>query len=144
MKKLTSALLIIICVNGMCLSQNLAGNLSGEIGPGTYHLTGNAAVPQGGSFIIRPGTTILADSVFTFAVFGYLHAVGTETDSIIFGHSSSSGWWNGIDFKPSAIDSSRMEYCLVTRSETHGIQLYGCSPTISHCTVYDNSDDSNC
>ncbi len=144
MKKITFTLLIQMAVSGVCFSQNLVGNLSGVIGPGTYHLTGNATVQQHDSLVILPGTTILADGVFAIGVFGYFSAVGTETDSIIFTHSSPYGWWNGLDFSPATRPASRMEYCSVSRSETHGIQLFGCSPPISHCTIYDNSDDSNC
>ena len=138
---MTTLVLFFLC--GLCFGQNLVGQLNGELGPGTYHIVGNVSVMQSDSLVIHPGTTFIVDGVYIFGVYGYLYAVGTEQDSIIF-YRPGSGFWNGVDFNPSTNDNSILEYCRISRSETHGIQIFACNPTISHCVISNNNDDSAC
>ena len=144
MKKPALILVLIFALGSLGFGQNLVGPISGVLGPGTYYIVGDVAVTQNDTLIIQPGTTFLADSGCVLGVYGYIYAVGTEQDSIKFMAHSAFNWWDGIDFKPSTNPSSRLEYCLVTRSETQGLEIFGCSPTISHCTIYDNNPDSDC
>jgi parallel beta-helix repeat protein len=49
--------------------------------------------------------------------------------------------WHGVNFHDTADDSSRLEYCLITGSDSSGIWCENSSPTFSHCTISGNSAD---
>jgi hypothetical protein len=90
--KLLSCLLLILWMvhlNGWC-QPNLSGNLSGNLGPGTWLVIGNCTVPAGQTLTIAPGTTLLFPARFFFYVYGGLEAQGTATDSIKFLSYSTS------------------------------------------------------
>ncbi|MBC8203941.1 MAG: hypothetical protein H8E87_00355, partial [FCB group bacterium] len=84
MKKLSAvwiaALFITISAQGQ-----LSGPLSGILpGDSTYYVVGNISVQAGDSLIIEAGATLIFNSGIQFDINGYLHAAGTETDSIKF------------------------------------------------------------
>lgn len=132
---------VLLC--GISSGQELSGELSGALGPGTYSVVGNISVAHGDSLVINPGTTFLFNGLYTFQIFGYLRAVGTEQDSIRFQRRFGTPSWNGIVFKPVCSDSSRMEYCYITNSSAQGIEIYGSSPTISRCIIFNNNADGS-
>ncbi|MFH1613961.1 MAG: CARDB domain-containing protein, partial [Planctomycetota bacterium] len=65
---------------------------------------------------------------------GALIANGTETDPVVF---TSTGSWYGIQFIPTASDSSILNYCVIENvSYPNGaIYLYQASPTITNSTI---------
>lgn len=131
---------ILFCFLGLSSSpaQNISGPLSGVLGPGTYTVVGSISVLYGQSLNIQSGTTFLFTGDYDFDIYGYLHAAGTETDSIIFRRDSGIPW-NGIDFNSIASDSSILEYCLITGSDGCGLYIYDACPTISHCYITGNT-----
>jgi parallel beta-helix repeat protein len=123
--------------SGELYSEDISGPLSGEIGPGTYNVTGSISVLYGASLIIHPGTIFNFTGDFDFDIMGYIHANGNEIDSIIFRQESGDNW-NGIDFISIAADSCIIEYSRVSGSNGVGFYINGSSPTISHCLISDN------
>ncbi len=117
----------------------ISGALSGVITSGNYRVVGNIFIPQGDSLIIEAGTEFQFDGDYEFDIYGYLYADGNENDSIIFKLTPISVSWDGVDFHDTSDDSSRLEYCLITGSDSSGIWCENSSPTISHCTISENS-----
>ena len=135
-----SAILILVILSFIirtAIAEELAGSVSGELGPGTYEVTGNLNLLYGTSLIIHPGTVFTFMGDYDFDVYGYLYAVGTETDSILF-RQGTGDTWNGIDFNIIAADSSILEYCEISGSNGVAIYLNNVSPTISHCLLINN------
>lgn len=88
----------------------------------TIFISNDTVIPFGDSMIINPGTTVLFTGHYSIHVQGKLIAIGSETDSIVFTISdttgfsnihSSDGGWNGIRFEDTPIesDSSIFSYC---------------------------------
>ncbi len=141
MKKSIISVFLIFTLIGLCSAQELSGELSGTLEAGAYAVVGNITVVHGDSLVISPGTTLLFAGPYTFTIFGYLRAAGTETDSIRFQRRFGTTSWYGIVFQPVSNDSSCMEYCYITNSSAQGIEIYGCNPTFRHCTVFNNNAD---
>ena len=148
MKKLFLVFTAVILLS-ITASAQLSGPLSGTLGPGTYTVIGHIWVSNGDFLTIEAGATLIFNEGVQFDIDGYLHAAGTETDSIKFINSPDLTW-GGIDFNDSANDSSRLEYCLITggyASEEHpegrggGILCDESSPTISNCFIIENVAD---
>ena len=138
MKTLSILLGLSLCLCGLCAAQELSGALSGSLGPGTYYIVGEISVQNGASLTIQPGTTLLANGDYAFAIYGHLHAAGTEADSIKFKCNTGVSYWNALHFINPSSSSSILEYCYVTDSNGRGISLVASSPTFSHCTIHDN------
>lgn len=140
MQKISIVSVFIILWSCTCAAQ-LSGPLNGIYGPGIYTVVGDISVQNGDSLIILPGTSFQFQGALnlSFDVDGYLHAVGTETDSITFMQESPGDTWTGIDFNDPSDDSNRLEYCLITGSTASGVDCFSSGPTISHCTVRDNT-----
>lgn len=138
MKHGTIGLLIILLCCGPLVAEEISGPVTGAIGPGTYYVTGNISVPVGDSLAIAPGTELLFHGGCTFAVYGYLEAVGTETDSIIFKRRYLATPWEGINFYNYASDDNYLAYCLIDGSLCQAIELNSCSPSISRCLITNN------
>jgi hypothetical protein len=117
----------------------ISGLLSGVLTDETYIVTGEISVQNGDSLIIESGAVFLFDGHYVFDIYGYLYAVGTETDSIKFMASLCAPNWRGIDFNSSADDSSRLEYCCITGSNSKGIYCSYSSPTIVNAIVEGNA-----
>ena len=130
-------LMMLVSFSGGSLAQDLSGPLSGELGPGNYNVIGSISVLYGASLIVQPGTTFIFSGDFDFDIYGYISAVGTETDSIIFRQESGDNW-NGIDFNIIAADSCILEYCQISGSNGVAIYINNVNPTISHCLLSDN------
>jgi len=64
-----------------------------------YMLTGDTYVWENDSLIIEPGVEVLFAGQHHFSARGYLYAVGTESDSIVFQglNTDHPGYWNGVD-----------------------------------------------
>jgi hypothetical protein len=138
MRHVSLGLLIILFCCSPLVAQEISGPVTGTLGPGTYYVTGNISVPVGDSLVIVPGTDLLFHGGCTFAVYGYLQAVGTETDSINFLRRYSYISWEGINCYNYSSDDNRFEYCWIDGSGCQAIEMSACSPTIAHCLITNN------
>lgn len=142
-----TVLLTLLIACGLCSvsqGQNLSGQLSGSLGPGTYNVVGVIVVLADDSLLLAPGTTFLFGGNYDFMVFGRITAIGTEYDSIKFCHNPDSigglgSYWNGIDFYNTTSDSSRFEYCLINGSDCLGTDFDNSSPTFINCSIVGNN-----
>ncbi len=121
----------------LCFAQ-LQGPLEGVIETGIYTISGDISVEADAELEIEPGVVFEFETGLVFTIHGNLTATGVEGDSIYFVRSQGHDAWRGIDFSDSASDSSRLEYCVITGSNSCGISLFQSSPTISRCLIRDN------
>ena len=142
MKNLPSTLSAFLIITVLCAFSafaQLSGPLSGILeGDTTYTVVGDISVEEGDSLTIEAGATLIFDEGVQFDINGYIHAAGTENDSIKFINSPGLNW-GGIDFNDSANDNSLLEYCLITGASSSGIHCYSSHSAISHCTIIGNS-----
>ena len=117
----------------------ISGVLSGTLMDTTYIVTGDIWVEEGDSLVIEGGAELFFNGAYSLDIYGYLYAVGTEEDSIKFIPNAGAIAWAGIDFNDSASDSSRLEYCVISGSDSSGIYLYYANPTLANCTISGNS-----
>jgi len=117
----------------------LSGSLNGTIDAGNYFVTGDIAVYASETLTLQPGVIFSFTGPHKLSVAGTLNAVGTESDYIQFvGYEGSDGW-AGIRFAGSTSDESILEYCEISGSDSSGISIDGCSPTISKCLINGNT-----
>jgi len=87
-----------------------------------YLIDGEITVPNDSTLTIEAGVVVEFQGHYPLNVQGRLLAVGTETDSIVFGVNDTTGFhdpdttlggWNGIRFidTPHGNDTSRIAYC---------------------------------
>ena len=93
---------------------HITGSLFGTLEDTTYIVDGDIRIDGWRSLVIEPGAILLFAGYYQFDIDGYLYAVGTESDSIVFMPDTGVDFWAGIDFNDDADDSSRMGYCLIT------------------------------
>ena len=133
-------LLSTLLLLGSAWAQDLSGNLGGmTLTAGTYHVVGDIYVNNGETLVIDPGVTFLFEGDYQFDINGLLTAVGTETDSIKFMPAAGVESWGGIDFNDAADDNSQLGYCVITGSNSSGIEFSNTNPTISYCSILNNS-----
>jgi predicted outer membrane repeat protein len=115
-----------------------------------YLIEGEITIPADSTLIIEPGVEVIFQGYYKLVVNGFLDAVGTETDSILFTAADTSEGWHSIRFIE-APDSSRLFYGVVqygraTGSEMDlnggGIYSYFSNPSINHCTISQNSAEN--
>jgi hypothetical protein len=117
---------------GILLAQpQISGPQSGNLGPGTFLVTGNITVNGGQTLTIAPGTTFLHNGYWYWRIYGSLNAIGTASDSIkwlrqnpIPGHR-----WAGIRFQSGAPIGNIFSYCVIEygyKSETASPNQGGC------------------
>jgi len=139
MKKLNAALMVMLWLCATAAAQpQLSGNVSGTYGPGSYLVVGNITLATGNSMVIQPGTILAFGGFYRFDINGYLLALGTPTDSIKFIRNNPAQPWKGIRFHDSSNDSSRLEYCLISGSDSGGVQFIDANASLSHCSIRDN------
>jgi len=141
MRKIMLAIIISVSLAIISTAQ-LSGPLSGILpGNHTYTVIGDISVAAGDSLIIESGAILIFSDCIQFDVYGYLYAVGMETDSIKFINSPGSTW-DGLIFNSSASDSSIIEYCQISGGYNFsggGIYCYEASPMIYNCTISGNT-----
>ena len=142
MKKI-SCLSLLLVLSPFLVSAQLSGPLSGTLGPGTFTVVGDISVNLGDTLTILPGTSLEFETGIDFTINGFISARGTVQDSVRFLPAQGSYGWGGLDFAPSAPDSSILEYCLITGSNSSGIFMDGVSPVIAHCAIAGNQSGSN-
>jgi len=87
-----------------------------------YQVTGNIQIPGDSTLFVMPGVTVEFQGHFELKVMGNLLAVGTETDSIFFTVSDTTGFadpdttlggWYGIRIYDidAESDSTKLDYC---------------------------------
>jgi len=116
----------------------LSGPISGTLPAGTYHIVGNISVEAGDSLVLEPGVIFEFDESPSFNIYGFISAVGTETDSIIFKPFDGVNTWNGIDFHDTH-ENNVLAYCSITQSDDKAIYLHNSIVSISNCSISDNS-----
>ena len=119
--------------------EGLSGALSGTLETGTYKVDADIEVAQGDSLVIEPGVTLRFKSDCAFTINGYLEAVGTEAERIVFTRFTDGVLWGGIKFSSDADSQSSLSHCLVEYSGQGGITINGCSPTVSFSEVSGNT-----
>jgi len=125
------------------------GNVSGtwEASGSPYLIEGEITIPSGDSLVIEPGVDVIFQGHYKFIVNGWLEAIGTEQDSILFTPANTSEGWHGIRFID-APDSSHLLFCLIQYGHTiwisfpdacgGGIYCENSNPVIAHCTIKEN------
>ena len=113
-----------------------------------YNIIGEVWIPEDSTLIIEPGVEVIFQGHYKFYVYGYLEAVGSESDSILFTATNPDPGWHGIRFI-NAPDSSHLSYCIIeygraigTGPDYRGGGIYcdsSSNPVISHCTIRNNS-----
>lgn len=131
-----------------------------------YYIAGSITIPVSDTLIIEPGVLIDFLGNYSLTVNGFLNAVGTESDTIVFTADTTRTEWAGLHFMD-APDSSRLEYCVLenvwstvhsvvycyqsnpviarcilrnggSAMESGGLVMCNCSPAISYCTISGN------
>jgi predicted outer membrane repeat protein len=127
-----------------------SGYVSGNwgIAGSPYLIQGEITIHADSSLSIDPGVEVIFQGHYPFFIYGYLNAIGTETDSIRFTAAIPDTGWRGLRFMDAA-DTSRLSYCIIEYGRaTVGIGIEGnrgggiyCrySPLlISHCCFRNN------
>jgi len=125
-----------------------AGNVSGTwaAAGSPFLIMGEITVPTGQTLNIQPGVQVIFQGHYKLIVNGWLEAIGTEQDSILFTAADTSvGWW-GIRFID-APDSSRLTYCVIKSGKASGIvpdhfgggvYCHDSNPEISYSMICNN------
>jgi hypothetical protein len=148
MKQVLITTALCLSLAGLAFAQpQLSGHQSGNLGPGTYLVVGTIDVPVGQTLTIAPGTTFLHNGYWKWNIYGTLHAVGTQTDSIKWLRQNpvSERRWGGLRFQNGAPSGSIVSYCVVewgyTPTTSPSTDMGGCifsdgvSLTISHSRI---------
>jgi len=103
-----------------------------------YLVQGSIAIPADSTLNIEPGVEVAFQGNYSFTIYGYLQALGTEVDSI---HFNSTTDWQGLSFS-NAPDSSHLAYCAISGGTTFfaGIQCDYSNPVITHSRISGFSD----
>jgi hypothetical protein len=141
------AALVLGVVPQLVLGQiHLHGALSGALSSGQYIVDGDCQVPAGDTLAIQPGAVLKFSGHYVIYVYGFMTAVGTEQDSILFVRLNPDDVCKhgGVRFYNGSF--GLMQYCQVDYAKNQttpsgwggGIYCAGAQVAISHCRV------SNC
>lgn len=148
MKRLIGSVILIIISTTIIAQTQVCGNQSGTWATANspYHVIGEILIPSGQSLIIEPGVEVNFQGHYKFIVFGYLEAIGTETDSIFFTANDQSTGWGGIRID-GASEISNLSFCRIEFGKTSGnypdihgggLALLSSDAIISNCVFADN------
>jgi parallel beta-helix repeat protein len=136
--------MIVVFVNLSADTIIPGGYVSGtwNVAGSPYLVQGNITIHGDSTLTIQPGVEVNFQGFYSFTVNGYLHAVGTETDSIHFFPANTTNGWNTMRFE-NAPDSSHLAYCTISYSGNNifgmgGIICTNSNPVITHCRISDN------
>jgi predicted outer membrane repeat protein len=115
----------------------IGGSMSGVLQDTIYIVVGNFVVEMGDSLIIEPGATILFNGAYSCSIDGYLYAVGTETDSIIFAAYETAPHWRGIYI--SNMSNCHLGFCYITQAIYSGVGIFAGVALIENCSIVNNS-----
>jgi hypothetical protein len=150
MRRVFLFLFVLCLTTGLARASNIEvfGNVSGTWTADSVLVTGEIRVPSGASLSITPGVRVIFQGHYKFLVYGFLQAVGSASDSILFTAANSSvGWW-GIRLI-NAPDSSHLSYCILEHGRATGVFpdssgyggglfAYHSNPSIRHSTFRQN------
>lgn len=117
-------------VSGTIVSQIWTSNNS------PYRVVGDIKVA---GLTIMPGVTVQFAGTYVFEVDGVITAQGVPDAPVIF--MGTSGW-NGLYFNNSD-PASALTCCIISNSSNSGIRILNSNPTITRCTVINNSAGSS-
>ncbi len=86
---------------------------------------------------IQPGVQVLVESNKVFEVIGFLTAVGTASDPILFTRAGTNGW-QGIFFNFTA-EGSELAHCRIEWATRSGVRATNAVPVLRACVIADNS-----
>ncbi|HEX7344301.1 MAG TPA: hypothetical protein VF398_08555 [bacterium] len=142
MSRILAGVCLLISLAAIAHAQNISGQLSGNLGPGTYTVVGNCWINAGDSLRIMPRTTLLHSGPYEWVINGRLLASGTQADSIRFIRQfpDTAYDWRGLRFNASSASGSLLEYCLIDHCNNStryggGIYCSGAAITLRHSTV---------
>jgi len=122
---------------------NVSGVWNADGNP--YYILGNIAVHEADSLYINPGVEIVFTDNYMFNIFGFLSAIGTVSDSIIFTVSDTSGFstdshlgWSGLTI---AYSTAQLQYCIFEYSKASGIYISDGYILVENSTTRFNSGD---
>jgi predicted outer membrane repeat protein len=137
--------LSILCLVGMPRAGLADTYVSGVIAGQTwtaasspYRVVGNIGVAL---LTINPGVTVFFESNYVFEVDGFLTAVGTGAQPIIFACTNGGGW-QGIFFN-NCYDGSRLAYCQIRNSLNSGVRCVNADAIIQSCVLANNSSGND-
>jgi len=116
-----------------------------------YVILSDVELSSSGSLTVNPGVEIrfVSNTGINFSNGyspGYLYAVGTPTDTILF--TSESGLendWDGIKFQsPSGADTNTIQYCIFEKGGQSGANLYFSNteiPNLQNCLIKQSGGD---
>ena len=117
-----------------------------------YNINGEIYVPADSTLNIHEGVDVIFQGHYKFIVNGFLEAIGTESDSILFTAADTAEGWHSLRFID-APDSSHLSYCIIqygratgsTYEDSLGGGIYGdhSSPVINRCTIRWNSAEES-
>lgn len=116
----------------------ISGNINGTLEDTTYVVEGEVVINVGDSLLVEPSATIYFIGRYDIEVYGYLSAVGTETDSIYFLSASNDLYWGSIIFRTGSSPESQLSYCHITGAGASAVNCYYTDVTISNCTLTGN------
>jgi hypothetical protein len=142
-KTILATVVLAFIAMGFCLARFanaevifVGGDVSGVWSADTVMVTDSVRVPPGESLTIMPGVEVCFLDYFRFTVDSgaELIAVGTETDTIKFVPFLPGDRSLGLDFM-SASGLTILEYCLISRAITSGIECVNSNITIRNCLI---------
>jgi putative cofactor-binding repeat protein len=122
---------------------DVSGPVSGvwTLAGSPYNVVGDIFLPANRTLTIEPGVQVIFQGWYKFVIYGSLLSIGTAQDSILFTATSNSSGWQGLRFI-NASDSSRLEYCHITRGKDEhedgqggAIYLKSSDLTLHHCLI---------
>ena len=153
MKTVITSSLLAICLIAypVCATEIPGGYVSGDwySSGNPYNINGEITVHTDSTLNIHEGVEVIFQGHYKSIVNGFMEAVGTETDSILFTAADTSEGWHSIRFID-APDSSHLSYCIIQYGQASGtepdnlgggIYCNTSNPVIRHCTVRWNSAD---
>ncbi|MCK4695156.1 MAG: right-handed parallel beta-helix repeat-containing protein, partial [Candidatus Cloacimonetes bacterium] len=151
MKKLFLTL-VILFLSTLYLSADTyipGGDVSGtwELTGSPFYIEGEITIPSGETLYIEPGVDVIFNGYYKFIVNGFIEAIGTEADSILFTAADPVTGWHSLRFFD-APDNSHLSYCIIEYGNATGeipdgqgggIYCMNSNPVITYCTISDNT-----
>lgn len=101
-----------------------------------YLVQGYIQIDLDSTLNIEPGVEVIFQGFYTLTVYGTLHAIGTESDSVLF---TAEDRWGNIHFQYSTTGNV-FSYCIVQHGD--GVVIgWGSEATIDHSTFRWNNSD---
>ena len=118
-----------------------------------YNINGEIYVHEDSTLNIHEGVDVIFQGHHKFIINGFLEAIGTETDSILFTAADTAEGWHSLRFID-APDSCHLSYCIIqygratgsTYEDSLGGGIYcdNSSPVIGNSSIRWNSADDDC